>query len=305
MHRQLLRILKIAALSILALHSSAFAQNNSSDSLKFVRAFSSADDVKSPSAIATDSAHRIFVADPGASTVHIFDLAHGRYAHLASSTERLRDPVDLAFDARDNLYVVDRISRTVLVYDPVGKYRRTLGAFRGGESYFEGPTGIAIDRAAGRIYICDRAAQLIFVMDLRGKIVRRIGKRGGGDGPGEFRLPSKLALDGSELLVLDSGNKRIQVVDSNGKFLRAIPVGYAGHGVGLAVDSHHNAYITDPSLNQVQVFGPDGHSLRFLDLTSAADGRFTSPSQIWIDAPKTLYVIDSQKNQVGVFELQQ
>lgn len=328
---KLLRVLSFATISTMAIYAAvpAFPQNGSASSLKFVRAFSSADDIKhehtvlnrtldivagpadpashtdtlkTPAAITTDSARRIFVADPGASTVHIFDLERGRYSHLGA--ERLHDPVDLALDARDNLYVVDQIGRTIFVYDPTGKYRRSLGALRGGESYFESPTGIAIDRAAGRIYVCDRSAQMIFVMDLRGKIVRRIGKRGGGEGPGEFRLPSKVALAGNELYVLDSGNKRIEVVDTTGKFLRVMPVGYAGHGAGLAVDSKHNAYVTDPGINQIQVFGPDGRSLRFLDITSAVDGNFTSPSAIWIDAPRTLYVIDSQKNQVGKFELQ-
>lgn len=335
MYRQLHRVLNLVTTSILVICAAvpAVPQNSGANSLKFVRAFSSADDIKrehtvlnrtlnivagpadpaspandalkGPSAIATDSAHRIFVADPGANTVHIFDLEHGRYSHLAGSAERLRDPVDLALDARDNLYVVDQISRTIFVYDRAGKYRRSLGALRGGESYFEGPTGIAIDRAAGRIYVCDRLALVIFVMDLRGKILRRIGKRGGGEGPGEFRLPSKVALSGNELYVLDSGNKRIEVVDTTGKFLRAMPVGYAGHGTGLSVDTQHNAYITDPSINQIQVFGPDGRSLRFLDITSVQGGNFGSPSAMWIDAPKTLYVIDSQKNQVGQFELQQ
>lgn len=333
MYRRLLRVFRFVTISALAFYSvvPAFPQSGA-NSLKFVRVFSSADDIKrehtvlnrtldivagpadptshadalkSPAAIATDSAHRIFVADPGANTVHIFDLEHGRYSHLAGTAERFHDPIDLALDGRDNLYVVDQIGRAIFVYDRAGKYRRSLGALRGGESYFEGPTGIAIDRAAGRIYVCDRLAQMIFVMDLRGKILRRIGKRGGGEGPGEFRLPSKVALSGNELYVLDSGNKRIEVVDTTGKFLRAMPVGYAGHGTGLAVDTQHNAYITDPSINQIQVFGTDGRSLRFLDITSVQGGNFGSPSAMWIDAPNTLYVIDSQKNQVGEFELQQ
>lgn len=330
MLKQLPRLLNIVIL--LAMTVPVFPQNVSSNPLKFVRAFSSAEDIKrehpvlnrtldivagpadaashidtlkSPAAIATDSAHRIFVADPGANIVHIFDLERGRYAHLTGTADRLHDPVDLAVDARDNLYVVDQISRTIFVYDPVGKYRRSLGALRGGESYFESPTGIAIDHTSGRIYVCDRLAQMIFVMDPRGKILRRFGKRGGGEGPGDFRLPSKVALGGNELYVLDSGNKRIEVIDTNGKFLRAIPVGYAGHGAGLAVDALRNVYVTDPGLNQVQVFAPDGRSLQVIDTSSVQGANFASPSAILFEAPNKLFVIDSQKNQVGEFVLTQ
>ena len=93
-----------------------------SASLSFVRSFSSADDVKpehpildrtldiiagpadpvthvdalkSPSAVATHSNHRIFVADPGAHAVHIFDFVQSKYARLGrtwrpSARSRLR-----------------------------------------------------------------------------------------------------------------------------------------------------------------------------------------------------------------------
>ncbi len=334
MQRQFLRVLEFVAIATIAVCGAiqASSQNTSSSPLKFVRVFASADDIKhehrvlnrtldivagpadpashtdvlqSPAAVAADPAHRVFVADPGSKTVHIFDLERGRYTHLSATSDRLLDPVDLAVDAHDNLYVVDQTSRTIFVFDSAGKYSRSLGPLRGGESYFESPTGIAIDRASGRIYVCDRLAQMIFVMDLRGKIVRRIGKRGGGEGPGEFRFPSKIALSANQLYVLDSGNKRIEVMDTTGKFIRALSVGYAGHGAGLAVDSQHNAYLSDPGVNQIQVFAPDGRSLRITDITSVPGANFASPSAMWIEPPQTLYVIDSQKNQVGEFEIQQ
>src|SRR6478609_7003876 len=106
-----------------------------SANLSFVRSFSSADDVKpehpildrtldiiagpadpvthvdalkSPSAVATDSNHRIFVADPGAHAVHIFDFVQSKYSRLGEHGDRLRVPVALAFDGQDNLYVVDQ-----------------------------------------------------------------------------------------------------------------------------------------------------------------------------------------------------
>src|ERR1035438_2370544 len=102
-----------------------------SPSLSFMRVFSSADDVKaqhpvldrtldiiagpadpvtrvdvlqSPSAVTTDSNHRIFVADPGARTVHIFDFVRSKYDRLDRRGDRLHAPVALAVDGNDNLY---------------------------------------------------------------------------------------------------------------------------------------------------------------------------------------------------------
>lgn len=116
----------------------------------FVRAFSSADDVRqpahpladkaldiiagpkdpesrvdrlrSPSALTTDSKSRVFVADPGAKAVHIFDFIYSKYTLLDKSSERLSAPVSLAVDGQDNVYVGDTLSRTILVYDAAGKF---------------------------------------------------------------------------------------------------------------------------------------------------------------------------------------
>ena len=301
-----------------------------SATLSFVRVFSSADDVRpehpvlnrtldiiagpaepearveamrSPSAVTTDSRHRVFVADPGAQTVHIFDFVRSKYERLDRGGDRLHIPVSLAMDGQDNLYVVDQASRTVLVYDSAGKFRRYLGKLRGGESYFDNPAGIAIDRAGRRIYVCDRQGQMIFVMDERGKLIRKLGNRGGGNGPGEFRLPSEIVVAGNELFVLDAGNTRIQVFDSGGQFLRAINLGYADRDTRLAVVNRGNIYVSDSSLNQIQVLGQEGQRLYTFDPSTVRGVDFSHPSSMWVDAGRSLYVVDSQNNRIGLFQI--
>ena len=303
---------------------------HASASLSFVRMFSSPDDVKpehpildrtldilagsadpkapvaamqSPSAVITDSIHRIFVADPGAKTVHIFDFAHSKYDRLDRRGDRLQVPVALAVDGQDNVYVVDQISRTVLVYDSAGKFRRYLGKLRGGESYFDNPAGIAVDKAARRIYVCDRQGHMIFVMDERGKLIRKLGSRGAGSRPGEFRFPSQVVVAGGELFVLDTGNTRIQVFDTAGHFRRALNLGYADRSTGLAVDNRGNIYISDSGLNQIQVLNHEGQTLYSFDPTTIKGANFSHPSAMWVDEGGSMYVVDSQSNRVGVFQI--
>jgi DNA-binding beta-propeller fold protein YncE len=313
--------------------SSQPAQNgvqHASASLSFVRVFSSADDVKpqhpvldrtmdiiagpadpdapvdamhSPSAVTTDSSHRVFVADPGAKAVHIFDFVRSKYDRLDRRGDRLHVPVSLAVDGQDNLYVVDQIRRTVLVYGSAGKFRRYLGKLRGGESYFDDPAGIAIDKAARRIYVCDRQGHMIFVMDERGKLIRKLGNRGGGDRPGEFRFPSQVVVAGSELFVLDVGNTRIQVFDTGGHFLRAMNLGYADRRTGLAVDNRGNIYVSDSDLNQIQVLGHEGQTLYTFDPSTIKGANFSHPSGMWVDESRSIYVVDSQSNRVGLFQI--
>ena len=297
--------------------------------LSFVRVFSSADDVKnlhpvldrtlgiiagpadpmtrvdalqSPSAVTTDSNHRVFVADPGAKAVHVFDFTRSKYSRVDGRGDRLHAPVALAVDGKDNLYVVDQSSRTILVYDSAGKFRRYLGKLRGGESYFDSPTGIAIDRATGRIYVCDRRGHMIFIMNQRGKVIRKLGSRGGGDRPGEFRLPSQVVVFGNELFVLDAGNTRIQVLDTEGHFVRAFKLGYADLRTGLAVDNQGDTYVSDPTLNQIQVFRHEGQTL-YVDPSTIKGTNFSHPSAMWVDAGRYLYAVDSQSNRVGLFQI--
>jgi len=299
--------------------------------LSFVRAFSSADEVRrplnpvldltldiiaghkdpvtrvdalqSPSAVTTDSNHRVFVADPGAKAVHVFDFIHSKYALLEKGSDRLGTPVSLAVDGRDNLYVIDKSSSTVLIYDSAGKFRGYFGKLRGGESYFDSPAGIAIDRITGRIYVCDTLRHMVIIMDDRGRLISKIGKRGGGDRPGEFRLPSQVVVAGSELFVLDAGNTRIQILDTAGHFRRAINLAYADNRTGLTVDNQGNIYVSDPDLNQIQVFRHEGQPLYTFDPRTIKGGNFSHPSGMWVDAGSCLYVVDSQSNRVGLFQI--
>ena len=163
--------------------------------------------------------------------------------------------------------------------------------------------GIAIDKAARRIYVCDRQGHMIFVMDERGKLISRIGRRGGGNRTGEFRFPSQVVVADSELFVLDAGNTRIQVFDTGGHFLRALNLSYADRRTGLAVDKRGNIYVSDSSLNQIQVLGHEGQTLYTFEPTTIKGANFGHPSGMWVDAGSSIYVVDSQSNCIGLFQI--
>jgi DNA-binding beta-propeller fold protein YncE len=261
------------------------------------------DALHSPTALTTDSNGRIFVADPAAKTVHVFDFVQQKYSLLDKGNDHLGTPIALAADAQDNVYVADQQSHTILVYDSAGKFRRALGTLSGGESYFESPTGIAIDPPSGHIYVCDTHRHMIIVMDARGHLVGKAGKRGGGNRPGEFRLPTQAVVAAGELFVLDAGNSRIQVFDMALHFRRAISLAYADHRTGLAVDVQGKMYVSDPVLNQIHVFSQEGRSQYIFDPTTIKDANFGRPSAMWISAGSCLYVVDSQNNRVGLFRI--
>jgi len=300
-----------------------------SPNLSFVRAFSSADDVKktshpildrsvdiiagpkddeprvdtlqSPAAITTDSNGRVFVADRGAKAVHVFDFAHGKYGLLDCGQSVT--PIALAVDNHDNLYATDELSRTIFVYDPGGKFRRTLGKLGGDESYFESPAGIAVDNTTGNLYVCDMHRHMIIVLDKRGRLVAKAGKRGGGNLPGDFKLPTQAVIHDKELFVLDAGNTRIQVFDTALHFRRAINLAYADGRSGLAVDDQGNIYVSDPVLDRIEVFARDGRRLYTFDLANVKAANLTQAAGLWISQGSCLYVVDAQKHFVDLFRI--
>jgi len=301
----------------------------SAASLSFVRAFSSNDDVRrfhpflnramefmaghkddaapvnvlqSPSAVTTDSNHHVFVADPGANGVHVFDFSHSKYFLLEKGRDRFGSPVSLAVDAHNNLYVVDKAARTVIIYDSAGNFRGHFWTPRE-ESYLGSAAGIAIDKATGMVYVCDIQRHIIVVMDDRGRPIREIGKLGGGTQSGEFRFPSQVVVEGGELFVLDVGNTRIQILDTAGHFLRAISLTYADHHTGLAVDGQGNVYVSNFVLNQIDVYNHDADRLYTLDLSTVQGEKFVHPSGLWVDAGYCLYVVDAQSNRIGLFQI--
>ncbi len=258
--------------------------------------------LQDPSAVTTDSRHRIFVTDVRAEAVHVFDFANSTYSRLRGG-EALHLPVGVAADRDSNIYVSDSGLQTVLVYDSRGKFIRPLKKMKGGESFFDSVRGIAVDPTTARIYVCDKFRHMVFALDQKGRVLARYGKRFGGDGPGEFRYPIQVVAGGGEIVVLDSGNYRIQILDSSGRFLKGFRVPDVENRSGLALDSDGNIYVSDPQLNHVQVFSHDGQSLYTFGETGTGIGQFNGISGIWVDSGHCLYATDSGNKRVQLFQI--
>jgi DNA-binding beta-propeller fold protein YncE len=311
--------------------SSGQGAKENSEYPRFVREFSSADDVRrerfpvfdrsldiiagraephasneklvAPYSVATDSKHRVFVADPGAGVVHVFDFEQSRYSVLEGRGTEARLPAGLAVDGEDNVYVTDTSLGLVLVYDSKGKFLRYLGRVGGGESYFQAPVGIAIHVATSHIYVCDSRRHMIIMLDKQAHILGHFGKRLGGKGPGDFKYPSRIAIAGDELFVLDTGNSRIQVLDPGGHFLREIRLPEISASDGLALDDAKNIYVSDTQINVINVLNHEGQFLYKFGGAGTNPSEFDVPSGLWIGS-QSLYVADAKNHRVQLFQLE-
>ena len=133
-----------------------------------------------PYSVATDSTERVIVTDPGAAGIHIFDFTQHKYKfieHGGRSKNAMLAPQCVAVDAQDNIYVTDSEAGVIFVFEPSGKFVRTIGALKGGEGYFKRPTGIAVDSTAQKIYVTDTLRDQVFVLDMQGNILQTMAKR--------------------------------------------------------------------------------------------------------------------------------
>jgi DNA-binding beta-propeller fold protein YncE len=260
-----------------------------------------------PYGIAVDSRGRAIVTDPGANGIHIFDFAQHKYKFI-ERREKYKDPMwtpqCVAVDAQDNIYVTDSKAGKIFVFDPSGKFRRTIGSLKGGEGFYKRPTGIAVDSVAQRIYVTDTLRDKIFVLDMNGSVLQTIGQPG--TGKGEFNLPTELLVRDQNLFVVDAMNFRVQFLDRSGAFQTSVGQIGDGRGTmfrpkGIALDSEGHLYVVDGLWGVVQVFDRAGQMLYYFGSRGTRNGEFQLPAGLFIDREDRIFVVDSYNRRIQVF----
>ena len=250
-----------------------------------------------PTHITTDSRERLVIADPDLPAVHVLDI-HGKNSFRISggAQHRMQMPNGVAVDAADNIYVADGKKGVVLVYDAQGRFLHYLGNFRG-ESMFQAPAGIAVDRDAGNVYVLDAPVNELVVLDLKGRVAKRIGGWRTA-GKIEFDDPTEIALRNEKLVILDQHGSRIQVFDLDCNLVRAFRIRSVSGApsdaeMGLSLDSRSNIYVSNLNGSAIRIYDHDGTLIGTWDLNAARG--------LWIDLQDRLYLADTYNSCVQVF----
>ena len=256
-----------------------------------------------PHGLSTDPDGRLWVTDPGARLIHIFDPKKMNYRSLPRRNDApLVSPIGLTHDSKGVAYVTDSALAVIRRFDHNGHALETWGADAG----LVRPTGTAFDNLSQILWVVDTGSHHVVGFDERGQVVRTIGERG--SEVGKFNFPTHLALavDG-RLLVTDTLNFRVQIFSPEGEPLGTI--GELGDGPGslskpkgVALDRSGHIYVVDALFDNLQVFDEAGQLLLHFGNPGSGPGEFWLPAGVHIAEGRTIYVADGYNQRIQVFE---
>lgn len=254
--------------------------------------------LRAPYGVTADGEGRVWVADPEAHAVHVYDLAERQADYLLTAGEQmLSSPVGLAYDAeRKWLYVSDTGLNQVFVLDRKGR----LVGTRAPEGGFNRPAGMALD-SSGKLYVADALRGRVEVFSSEGEHLRSFGE-------GTLYRPANLAVDpAGQVYVTDSLNFRIVVFTPEGEVRATIGAIGDGPGTfarprGVAVDSQGHIYVSDAAFDNIQIFDMAGNLLLFWGGVGKEPGKFNMPAGLFFDGEDRLYVADTYNRRIQIFE---
>ena len=255
-----------------------------------------------PTAITVDREGRIYVGDEEAQRITVFDSS-GRFvdkwgAHGTGPGE-IDGPSGLAFDGDDNLFVVDHKNNRVQKFTKEGRFLSGFGSEGSGDGEFNLPWGVTVD-AQGDVYVADWRNDRVQRFSSDGEYLAKYGSSGRGDG--EFNRPASVAVDGDGYMyVADWGNERVQVLDPEGGFVmklrgQATLSTWAENFLRINVEEAE-ARAKSNLEPELEFWDDDPH-----DESSHIEKYFWAPVSVKLDAEGRLYVTESNRHRVQVYQ---
>lgn len=213
----------------------------------------------SPVCVAVDQKGRIFVSDPVARQVGVFD-AEGKFSFKLDEPPRaFARPTGLALDSKlSRLYVSDTGVHCVHAFNLEGKYLFSFGCRGASKGELNYPTYLWADSKTGRILVCDSGNFRVQIFDAEGNSLGHLGEMG--DRPGYLARPRGTAVDSDgNIYSVDGAMETVQIFNEKGRLMlyfgeNGAEAGYFSMPGGIFVDGEDRVYVADSFNSRVQVF---------------------------------------------------
>ena len=213
----------------------------------------------------------------------------------------LNSPWGVAVNKRGEIIVVENTANCVSIFSRAGERIRSFGSKGRGIGQFNRPRGVAVDDD-GHILVTDSENDRIQKFTEDGNFITSVGSKG--EHQLQFNTPTGIAIHpiNKHIYVTESLNHRVQILNPDltphSMFgSKGSDKGQFNQPRGMAFDSAGNVYIgEDRSQTRIQVFSAKGDHLRWL-----GHNTLNSPHDITIDSNDTIYVCDTDKHRIRIF----
>ena len=253
--------------------------------------------------IAIDGEQRLFTSDDHLHRIMVRTLEGellDTWGENGTEAGQLNGPNGLTFNSSNELIVVDHLNGRVQKFTPEGEHLSTFGDAGSGDGQVNLPWGVCTD-GGDNVYVADWGNDRISKYSPNGDFLASFGSQGGGEG--EFNAPADVAVDGDGYMyVADWGNQRIQVLDPDGGFVQMNP--------GQATISKWAQDFLDTNVEEnearsranleidIEFNTDDPH-----EASAHIEKYFWGPTALTLDPQGHLYVVDSNRHRLQVFDI--
>ncbi len=255
-----------------------------------------------PVAIAFDSRERLHVTDEANHRITVYDTSGailGCWGEHGSDPGRLNGPAGIAFDQEDNAYIADQHNHRVQKFTADGRFLLAWGGPGNGEGQFNMPWGVTVD-SEGQVYVADWRNDRVQRFTPDGQLTASYGASG--EGEGQLSRPSSVAVDSDgNVYVADWGNERVQVFDPDGALL-ALLRGEATLSKWAEEFLSVNPDEAGPRAESNLFPELPPHLTSPHDVSSQTEPYFWSPVSVKLDAQGRMYVTESARHRLQVYQ---
>jgi len=247
------------------------------------------------------SGGKLFVTDPMAGKIHVFNIAAGAYEKSFGQGAYFGINV---LDTR--IVVTDCVANKVQIFSADGNLITTFGESGSRPGQLSRPMGVGI--LEDKIHVSSYDNNRIDIFDQSGKHLGVFGLDAK-DALGSFGSPMGMAINGDKLIVADKSRHKVVIYNrTNGAFDSEF--GQYGTGdkdlnspSGVAADDS-NIYVADTGNNCVKVFAYDGAYKKTIGSYGQGLGKLSIPSDVAvIPSLGKLFVSDTGNNLIQEFSL--
>ena len=263
--------------------------------------------------VATDGAGRVYVADPVAGHVEIYDNAANGNRYLATLGQGyFRNPAGVAIDKRFHVYVSDAYAGTVTMFDVFSSgmtVERAWGSSGQALGQMGSPLDVAVDRG-GLAYVAEHDNARVQWWKPGGSNTQVPVAAFGTGNPPTFNDPHGIALNGAGQVIVSNDSETDGAVR-----IYALPgtlVGGFGSGPGtgpgelrnprgLDVDPFDRLIVVDGGNDRLELFASATLGGTFIDQfgsSGSGDGQFSQPTGVALAPGGWLYVSDTGNGRI-------